>query len=306
MTATATVLNELKQLISVRREDVVRAKQYVMKETGTGTQGLADRWLTQQQATSPSVLMLHSEDFQQTLENLARSIRLRMALYQAVWELISTGALVSVGKCESWTPQVGYDTKDGRYSTSMQSRLPLDSITFPYVTDIFRLPSVESFPADTDIFLQGIDCSTLHQGIHDAIEQALLCFRHGLYMPATAMLAAAAEATWTECGTKVAAKLTNPKLEAVMEDAYASISKKVSETRKALESLEGKTLLKSAGRTINDVGNVEVWTTALRERRNALHWDKLKSFIVDHSTAANLLISAPQHLATLEAIRTVC
>ena len=306
MADTAQVLKFLQQNISVKREDVARAKQYVMKQSITGTQGLAEQWLTQQKSSSPSVLMLRAEDFQQSLEGLARSISLRMAFYQAMWELISSGEIAPVGECKTWTPQLGYDTRGGGYSSSERGSRPLDSIKFPYITEFFRLPSVESVPADTDIFLQGINCSTLHHGIHDAVEQALVCFRRGLYMPATAMLAAAAEATWTECGTKVAAKLPNPKLDAVMSDAYASISKKVTETRKALEAADGKALLKSADRTIADVVNAEVWTTALRERRNALHWDKAKSFVVGHSEAADLLISAPQHLATLEAIRAVC
>ncbi|MGL4423782.1 MAG: hypothetical protein ACRCZF_24215, partial [Gemmataceae bacterium] len=100
--------------------------------------------------------------------------------------------------------------------------------------------------------------------------------------------------------------LSNQKLDDVMSDTYASICKKVTETRKVLEAADGKALLKAAGRTIADLVYAEVWTTALRDRRNALHWDKAKSFVVGHSEAADLLISAPQHLATLEAIRAAC
>ena len=125
-------------------------------------------------------------------------------------------------------------------------------------------------------------------------------------MPATAMLAAAAEATWTECGIKVAKRLSNTKLDAVVSDPYASISKKVSETRKALEAAEGKELLKAAHRTTADVISAELWTSTLRERRNALHWDKAKSFVVDHSETGTLIMASPQHLGMLEAIRAAC
>jgi len=152
----------------------------------------------------------------------------------------------------------------------------------------------------------GVDSKTLHGGIREAIEQALLCFRRGLYMPATAMLAAAAEATWTECGAAVAKKLANAKLDATVSDPYASISKKVAEIRKALEAADGKELLKAAGRGGADVVNAEVWTTALRDRRNALHWGKAKSFVADHSETASLLMGAPLHVGTLEAIRAAC
>lgn len=168
-----------------------------------------------------------------------------------------------------------------------------------------KLPLPNDVTTDPDVFLKGVDCATLHSGISEAIQQSLDCFRRGLYMPATAMLAAGAEAAWTECGVAVATALSNTKLEGV-NDPYASISKKVSETRKALEHGDAKTLLKTAGRTSADVDEAHVWTTVLRDRRNALHWGKAKSFVADHSETASLLMGAPLHLATLEAIRASC
>lgn len=306
MADTSQVQKYLDQNISVKREDVARAKQFVMNQKINSTLAMSEQWLTGNNAVPPQVINLQAEDLTVTLESLARSISLRMALFQAVWELITTGDIVPVEKCEHWKPQHGYTTENSRNSIIERGHLSLDAITFPYISQIFRMPGTERVPADPDIFLQGIDCATLHHGIRDAIEQALVCFRRGLYMPSTTMLAAAAEATWTECGKAVAAKLPNPKLDGVVNDAYASISKKVTETRKALEAADGKALLKAADRSIADVVNAEVWMTALRDRRNALHWDKAKSFFVGHSAAADLLISAPQHVATLEAIRAVC
>jgi hypothetical protein len=107
------------------------------------------------------------------------------------------------------------------------------------------------------------------------------------------MLAAAAEATWTECGVAVAKKLANTKLEGVVNDPLASITKKVIEVRKALEQADGKALLKVAGQHIAKVTDPEVWTTTLRDRRNALHWGKAKSFVADHSETGTLLMAAP-------------
>jgi hypothetical protein len=80
----------------------------------------------------------------------------------------------------------------------------------------------------------------------------------------------------------------------------------VTEIRKVLESGDAKTLLAGAGRPVAKVTDAEVWTTTLRERRNALHWGKAKSFVVEHSDTASLLLGAPIHLGTLEAIRIVC
>src|SRR4051794_7622910 len=77
-----------------------------------------------------------------------------------------------------------------------------------------------------------------------------------------------------------------------------SFSKQVTETRNALEQPHGKGLLKKAGLKIAQVVDAELWTTTLRDRRNALQWGKAKSFIADHSDIANLFKAAPLHLGT--------
>src|SRR5262249_19740495 len=53
-------------------------------------------------------------------------------------------------------------------------------------------------------------------------------------------------------------------------------------------------------------GECYLLPTTLRDRRNALHWGKAKSFIADHSETATLLMAAPLHLGTLETIRAAC
>ena len=104
----------------------------------------------------------------------------------------------------------------------------------------------------------------------------------------------------------VATNLGNTKLERIIKDPYSSISKKVTEIGQALEHANAKTLLGNAGQTIAKVKDAEVWTTVLRDRRNALHWRKAKSFIADHSETSSLLMAAPLHIGTLEATRAAC
>jgi hypothetical protein len=231
---------------------------------------------------------------------IARAYSLRAAFYQAVLELSISGDLVLLEPPNLWEPSLGYNTA--------RERGGIDFRNFHFVQPLRfgRLPLPNDVTTDPDVFLMGIDRATLHLGIHEAIQQSLDCFRRGLYMPSTAMLAAGAEAAWTECGTEVARHLSNSKLDAIMTDPYASISKKVAETRKALEHGDAKTLLKAAGRMSANIDEAHVWTTVLRDRRNALHWGKAKSFVANHSETASLLMGAPLHLATLEAIRSAC
>lgn len=286
--------------IAVTREDIARAKAWLAKSEGNCTHELVEEWLTEQKLLLPNEINTDLPNCGELLVSIARAYSVRLAFYQAVWELVSAGDLIASGTPSSWEASLA--SKTSHYGCG----IPLKKVRCSFPQAIERMPFTFGVPSDPDIFLQGIDCNTLHDGIREAIEEALGCFRRGLYMPATAMLAAAAEATWTECGAAVAKKLNNAKLNGVVSDPLSGISKIVAETRKALEQPDGKTLLKAASQHISKVTDAEVWTTTLRDRRNALHWGKAKSFAADHSETGTLLMAAPLHLGTLEAIRAAC
>ncbi|MCC7420008.1 MAG: hypothetical protein IT428_07005 [Planctomycetaceae bacterium] len=287
--------------IVMTRDDIARAKAWILETRAAGqADSQASRWLKEQRIDEPREIATNAANCDELLANAARAYSLRASFYQAVWEMSVSGHLIVTGDAELWAPQVTYRTSHGA------GGIEIPKAPNPKPATYLHLKSPDDTPRDPDVFLKGVNCSTLHSGIREAIEQALGCFRRGLYMPATAMLAAGAEAAWTECGTEVARHLSNSKLDAIMTDSYASISKKVAETRKALEHGDAKTLLKTAGRTSANIDEAHVWTTVLRDRRNALHWGKAKSFVADHSETASLLMGAPLHLATLEAIRAAC
>ena len=290
---------QLEAIVAVTREDIARGKSYVLNVGSGTTDDLADRWLRDQNLVTPRAIDGDAPNLADILANVARAYSVRLALYQAIWELVAAGQLIPAGPPNSWQPTIDYKT--GPCGSGLRP-----NISCAYPIRIDRPPLASEPPTDPDIFLQGINCKTLHHGIYEAVEQALGCFRRGLYMPATAMLAAAAEGTWTECGIAVAKKLANTTLDGVVNDQHASISKKVIAIRKALEQAAGKILLNAAGQNIPKVTDAEVWMTTLRDRRNALHWSKAKSFVADHSGTGTLLMAAPLHLGTLEAIRAAC
>jgi hypothetical protein len=282
------------------REDIARAKDWIMKSTGTNTSGMVEDWLRQQGITDVREVNVEAENCRDILSEVAKAYSIRFAFYQATWELIASGILVSAGSTGTWEAPLGYRTPHGA------GGIPVRHITCPFPDRLHRLPFASVQPADVDIFLKGIDCNALHYGIHEAICQSLACFRRGLYMPATVMLAAATEATWTECGTAVARKQSDAKLAATLADPYTGFGKIVSEVRKVLEHKNAKPLLANAGLSIHQVNDAEIWTTTLRDRRNALHWGKAKSFVADHAETGTLLMAAPQHLGMLEKIRAAC
>jgi hypothetical protein len=291
---------KIKASVRVTREDVTRAKAFTLQSTESDVATLADQWLQAQNYTAPKDIFLESVEVVETVALIARSYSLRMALYQAVWELSNAGEVLMAGSPSLWKGSVTWRTSHGG------GGLELDQINCSFPTRIQKPPLTSELALDVDIFLQGLDCTSLHEGIREAVEQSLRCFHRGLYLPAIAMLTAGAEATWHECGTAVATKLANQTLHAIMNDQYASLSKTVAALRKTLESPAGKPLLKAASLNAPLIADAELWTITLRDRRNALHWTKAKSFVAQHSDTAALLLGAPIHLGTLEALRKSC
>lgn len=289
----------IRSQIRICREDIARAKTRILKMTNGNVEANASEWLAEQNLEVPREIDLYQTGVDQILQSIARAIGLKQAFFQAAIELSNSGCIVLLGGISRPEVRVGYRTPGSR------GGLPY-IFTHTAPEKIAALDTAESFAADVDVLLNGTGCDQMHDGIVEAITLSLECFRKGLYMPSTVMLAAAAEATWTECGAAVAKNLQDQKLEALFADQYSSISKKVLELRKALENPNAKPLLKSASQSIAKVLDAEVWTTVLRDRRNALHWGKAKSFIVGHSETAVLLMAAPLHLGTLESIRIAC
>jgi len=292
--------NQITALISVTREDIARAKTFVLSQDIPQTDTLVENWLKEQAIEKTESINTNSPECSDRITAVAKAYSLRIALYQAVWELIGAGELFPSGPSCEWRPSPHYSTSHG------SGGIPVPKILCPYPPHIYRPYPISGTSTDPDIFLQGIECGSLHPGIREAIEQSLSCFKRGLYMPATVMMAAAVEAAWIECGIAIAKKLALTKLEAIMGDQYVGISKKIAEVKKTLESNEAKDILKQAGQSLAKVNEAASWTTILRERRNALHWDKAKGFIVEHSDTASLMLGAPIHLETLESLRLAC
>jgi len=286
--------------MNVTREDIARAKSWLLKTDGGQTPQLVERWLTDQKLIVPREVDLALPNGDEVLLLIARAYSVRLAFYQAVWELVNVGELIPATPPQRWEAVL-----DCRH-LGQGGGLSLRKIQCSFPERVERAPFASRASTDPDIFLEGAGCEALDAGIHEAIKQALECFRRGLYLPATVMLAAAAEATWTECGVAVAKKVGNTKLEGIINDQHFSISKKVTEIRKALEQPTSKPLRDAAGVTMPRVIDAEVWTTVLRERRNALHWGKARNFVAEHSDTGMLLMAARQHLGTLEAIRATC
>lgn len=287
--------------VQVVPEDVARAKDYILRapDSDTDTDALAGRWVSDQMGGPPArEIVTDAASAPDECDRYARASSVRLAFYQAVWDLVNAGVLWPSGS-SGWSASL-----TARHAQGGEG-LAVESIRTHFPVKVVRplLTRAEDPKADLDLFLKGAPALQLQPGIVEGIRQSLICFQRGLYLPALVMLAAATEATWIECATALSAKLKDDKLRDTAANPHAGIGQLVELTRKALEREHSKPVLKAAGVNLPRFRDAEVWTTALRERRNAVHWGKAASFIAQHSDAGTLILAAPRHLETLERIR---
>jgi hypothetical protein len=293
-----------------RAEDVARAKDYILSAQDwqtkrmLNTETLSDHWLSDQVGPLTQEIVVDAASAPDECDRYARAYSLRLAFFQAVWDLLNAGVLLPAGSVVGWTPRL-----DARHAHGGEG-LSLEGISSWFPNQIARPPLRADDPqADLDLFLKGAPSLKLSPGIVEGIRQTLVCFQRGLYLPALVMLGAATEATWIECATALAAKLNDKDLLDATTKQFP-IGRTVPLVRKALEQTGGAQLLTVAGVRLGQklarLTDAEVWTTTLRERRNAVHWGKTTSFIAQHSDAGTLILAAPQHLETIERIRGAC
>lgn len=293
------VIDYVRGKARARREDIARAKEWILsKESFTETiLTIVDEWLTNNSLEIPKKIDMQDPRLMDLLDQAAETYSMRMAFYQGIWELVAASELLP-GPVDVWESLALNCSSPGRgFGIDVKLKCP-------YPRQIYRLSQAASSTSDPDILLSEVDCATLHPGILEGIKQSLNCYRRGLYMPAVAMLAAAVEACWTECGRAVATKVGSSKLANVI--ANSGFGKIVAEVSTVLQQENAKAIREASGQNAFHVRDAEVWTTLLRDRRNALHWDKKNSFIVEHSETAVILLAAPIHIRTLEAIRNAC
>jgi hypothetical protein len=140
---------KLESAVVVTREDIVRAKSYVLKAEGGNTDELTDRFLQEQRLGIPRKIDGDAPNIADVLASVARAISVRLALYQAIWELVAVGELIPAGSSSRWQPTIGY--KSLGYGGGLRPKI---NCAYPSVVE--RLPLVSELPTDTDIFLQGI------------------------------------------------------------------------------------------------------------------------------------------------------
>lgn len=296
---------------TVTRQQVTQAKAYIIKNFQPSAPMLIDSFLKSVDAKMPEQIVFHpTQDPVPSVESVAKVISWKLAACEAIWGLISGAAVFpastrltgNIGTL-SWSTVVsgggtssGFSLDDLSIEVPEQLALPRSSVS-----------GTEQPLTDPDMYLKELDLPGARPEIVTALQEAVRCFRHELYLACLAMLGRASEVAWIETGIALAgaAREDDPKLNPArtidrLQDSFVGIGKKI-QTVLDLYSRQDVfgDLAKVSGVKLQDLRNCTVWADCVRDSRNSIHYGVEPSMSNSYEKVAALLIGAVPHIRLL-------
>jgi hypothetical protein len=247
------------------------------------------------------------------LAQISQAFSWSLAAAEAIWSLISGGSLLPNGPLYEWGKHIGWtDAPPGGGGTTSGWQFPELSISFPVT--VRSAPSISGSADLTlmngDIYLRNLGVSGMHQDISDAIHEAIKCFRAELFTASVAMLGKASEGAWLELGKALvdwfpnAAASKIAKQVQVLEDTNASTIKKIEAVKDIYNHRDITSQLEQESEVpIGELRNISVWSDAIRDSRNTIHFGVAPAMPNTHEKVSALLIGAVPHLRVLYKLR---
>jgi len=293
--------------VRVTRSDIAAAKSFVLQRSGTDVMQWMNEWIAANHAELTLPVPMYGSDPRPELDRVVRYSTLRLALLEAVRELIAVGILwPSSGHMQEWGESIPWTTVAPGGSGS-SSGWSMGELQVQGPTKVRR--AIWSEPrselSDGDLLVRSLDTADLHPGIAEALHQAVHCLRLELYLPAIAMLGAASEGAWTELGRSLAALFPGDKEVSQDLDKITGFNLGVAKKIDLVLKLFGKACSEKGlnGGRRQDLLRISQWSDLVRDGRNALHWDTDATIPNTYEKVATLLLGAASNIGLLYEVR---
>jgi hypothetical protein len=229
----------------------------------------------------------------------------RLAVAQAVQELVADGTLVGSLNRSAEHPNQAFTTVVGNSGGWDFQEF---EVTFP--DRVWRSPFSSALDPHGHPHLAFYAIRNSVQGadseVQEAIEDALACFRKGLYLPAVVMLGKAAEGAWKEALAIAAVRLEpsrRKQLQRTIEDPRSGFADIIKRGRDTLTNVDLRPFLATAAVRHDALDSVVIWSEELRKARNTVHFGVKPLVPNDFAKAAVLFVAGADHLGLLYRLR---
>ncbi|TWI13523.1 hypothetical protein [Aerolutibacter ruishenii] len=313
--------SEIERRISVTPQRVTIAKGIILNlaRTNNSSDRLVEELLQANAAELPRPVIVHAKtDTAGQVSAAAEALSWILAGKEAIWSLIHSGYLLPLSANLTgedaipvqWTtviPGSGGESSSWRFDAT---KLPIPNL-------VRRAPSLENgedlFLSEPDLYLRTIGVDTMHGDVVGAFREAVKCFRSELYTASFAMLGKASEGAWLELGEALVDVIPNAdegrysRQRDVLLDPMAGTMKKIEAVLAIYDhqDLFGP-VAKACEVRLKDLRLVQVWSDAVRDSRNTIHFGVKAAVPNTYEKLAALLIGAAPHIQTLYRVRDAC
>lgn len=303
----------IRSRVAVTRQKVMMAKA-VVYEAALNHRSWDDLLTAVYEANSvvvPRPVCLHeSVDIDAQLTAVANAISWRLATIEAIWSLVHSGLLISMGDVSARTATVAHTTIPPGGGSGMSGGWTFEEYALPAPSRVRRSPSSladrNEFLSEPDLYLRSLDVSGMHADVAGAFAEAVRCFGHGLFTASLAMLGKASEGAWLELGAALVALIPASEQSryakpcAMLEDSMAGPYRKVEAVLAIFDHQDRfGDVARASGVKPKDLRPAAVWSDAVRDSRNTIHFGVAPAVPNTYEKVAALLLGAVPNVRLL-------
>lgn len=258
----------------------------------------------------PSPVLLHpSVDVEGQLEQVVGYIRCYLAFVEALWSLVYQGRFLASDGFEVTRLDVPHtDVIPGSGGSSGSWRFSSFDLAMPRT--VVLAPSYRhdqsQFLSDPDVFALEAGIDGADDEVVEAAHDAVRCYRADLYRASATMLGKAMEGAWIELGWTLANAMPDEApskkdktIEAILDEKVPLAAKIGKITSLYAEEATFGELRRAAGIRPGELNGPVVWSNAVREARNAIHFGVRPAPPNTYEKVGLLLIEGANSLKTL-------
>jgi hypothetical protein len=302
----------IRERVSVTPQRVVLAKAIVLDASIESRESelLIQAALNANEVQMPGQVVVHpSVDPMPQISAAAEALSWRLAASEAIWSLIHSGLLVALSEPHHPTLSISWTTVVPG-SGGMSGGWRFDDLVIPLPRLVRRAPSLEGaanqFLSEPDLYLNTLGVSNMHPDVTEAFREAVKCFRHELFTASVTMLGKASEGAWLELGASLLAVIPVrqgaqfTKQRTILEDPATGPLKKVEailqiySRQDVFQSLASRSSIR-----IQELRHVAIWSDAVRDSRNTIHFGVASATPNTYEKLVALLISAVPNVRQL-------
>ena len=133
--------------------------------------------------------------------------------------------------------------------------------------------------------------------IKTALQEANKCFRYELFLASVTMLGKASEAAWMELGASLLSATKSQArdiltIKEILESTRYGVSQKIEAVIKLCEHGDLSAIIEGSGVRTYDLRDAALWSDAVRDSRNTIHFGNSPSVPNTYEKVAALILGA--------------